>query len=251
MKQYHNLFSKDFIEDALKDAPGGVHIVLEGTTRDEVSLVAIGYQYSRKIVLHFILTENAGDSGPGDPYEMKYMDTYGNICTWYVDRPEVISKFSASSNVIDTHNQLRQDLLQLEKKWLTKNPFFLLATTLTGINVTDTYLLANYHKVINPSNDPTLRQKISIPRFAGMLALQLINNSKRLGATSSRFHPEDDPNELVYLISIVEPSRSDVSDLSSPDFASSSEKNIARSLQDASGRTHYLVKYDITKDPLG
>jgi hypothetical protein len=118
VKQYHNLFPKDFIEDALKDAPGGVYIVLKGKTRDEVSLVAISYQYSRKTVLHFILTENAGQSGLGDPYAMKYMDTYGNICTWHVDHPEVFSKLFASSNVIDT------DLLQMEKKWLTKNPFF-------------------------------------------------------------------------------------------------------------------------------
>jgi hypothetical protein len=32
VKQYHSLFPKEFIENALKDAPGGVHIVLEGTT---------------------------------------------------------------------------------------------------------------------------------------------------------------------------------------------------------------------------
>ena len=115
MKQYHNLFPKDFIEAALKDAPGGVHIVLKGTTRDEVNLVAIGYCYSRKTILHFVLAENAGNTEPGDPYEMQYTDSYGNICTRYVDHPDVISRFFASSNVIDTHNQLRQDLLQLEK----------------------------------------------------------------------------------------------------------------------------------------
>ncbi len=74
MKQYHNLFPKDFIEEALKDAPGGVHIVLKGTTRDEVNLVAIGYCYSRKTILHFVLAENAGNTEPGDPYEMKYTD---------------------------------------------------------------------------------------------------------------------------------------------------------------------------------
>jgi hypothetical protein len=43
VKQYHSLFPKEFMENALKDAPGGIHI-LEGTTRDEVRLVAIGYQ---------------------------------------------------------------------------------------------------------------------------------------------------------------------------------------------------------------
>jgi len=247
VKQYHNLFPKDFIEDALKDAPGGVHIVLKGTTRDEVTLVAVGYRYSRKTILHFVMTENSGDTSPGDPYEMKYTDSYGNICTRFVDRPEAISKFFASSNVIDTHNQLRQDLLQLEKKWLTKNPFFRLATTLTGINVTDTYLLASYHKVINPSNDPALKQKVSIRRFSGMLALQLIRNANRLGSAHNRFQPEDEESRCVPLVSISEPSKSAVSDLSSP----TSDKTIIRSLQDANGKTHYLVKYDITKDPSG
>ena len=81
MKQYHNLFPKDFIEEALKDAPGDVHIVLKGTTRDEVNLVAIGYRYSHKTILHFVLTENAGKTEPGDPYKMKYADSDGNICT--------------------------------------------------------------------------------------------------------------------------------------------------------------------------
>jgi hypothetical protein len=33
------LFPKAFIEDALKDAPGGVHIALEGTTQSEVTLI--------------------------------------------------------------------------------------------------------------------------------------------------------------------------------------------------------------------
>jgi hypothetical protein len=124
VKQYHSLFPKDFIEEALKEAPGGVHIVLKATTRDEVNLVAVRYCYSCKTILHFVLTENAGDTSEGDPYEMKYLDSYGNICTHHVDRLEVISNFIASSNIIDTHNQLRQDLLQLEKKWFTKIHFF-------------------------------------------------------------------------------------------------------------------------------
>ena len=107
----------------MKDAPGGVHMVLKGTTRDEVTLVAIGYRYSRKTILHFVMTENAGDTFPDDPYEMKYTDSYDNIGTRFVDHPEAISKFFASSNVIDMHNQLRQDLLQLEKQGSQRIPF--------------------------------------------------------------------------------------------------------------------------------
>jgi hypothetical protein len=46
VKQYHVLCPKDFIEEALKDAPGGVAIFLEGTAPNEVPLITIGYRYS-------------------------------------------------------------------------------------------------------------------------------------------------------------------------------------------------------------
>jgi hypothetical protein len=97
---------KQFIEKALKDAPGGVHNILEGTTKDEVTLVALGYRYSQKTTLFFVLTKNAGTSQLGELYHMKYTDSFGNVCTHFVDRPQVISNFFASSNTIDTHNQL-------------------------------------------------------------------------------------------------------------------------------------------------
>jgi hypothetical protein len=78
--------------------------VLEGTTKDEVKLVAIGYRYSRKTILHFILTKNSGKTEAGTPYEMKYTDTYGNVCVRGVERLDVIYKFFQTSNIIDTHN---------------------------------------------------------------------------------------------------------------------------------------------------
>jgi len=93
VKQYHACFPKDFIEEALKEAPGGVHILLEGTTQNEVPLVVLEYRYSRKTVLHFVLTRNGCSSKPGTPYRMKYTDSFGNICTYYVDRPQVVSIF--------------------------------------------------------------------------------------------------------------------------------------------------------------
>jgi hypothetical protein len=149
IKQYHSNFPKEFIKEALKDAPGGVHILLEGKTESKVPLLALGYRYSRKTVLHFVPIKNAGSTKPGTPYQMRYTDSFGNICTRYVDRPQVVSNFFAGSNVIDTHNQLRQDSLKLEKKWITQNPWFRLATTLIGITVTDSALCRNF----GPSTD--------------------------------------------------------------------------------------------------
>ena len=239
VKQYHSLFPKAFIEETLKDAPGGVHIALEGKPQCEVTLIAVGYRYSRKTVLFFLLTKNAGSLSEGKPYEMKYTDSYGNVCTRFVDRPDVISKFFATSNIIDTHNQLRQDLLQLEKKWLTKNPFFRLTTTLLGINVTDTFLLANHHRIINHTSGTSSEKNITIQRFAGLIAFQLLQNAKHLGRPRQRFLPEE----------IQAPQKTVVSDLSLP--SSFLNKPAVRSLTDANGKTHYLVKFDVTKDPSG
>jgi hypothetical protein len=251
VKQYHSLFPKEFIETALKDAPGGVHILLEGTTNDEVPLVALGYRYSRNTILFFVLTKNGGSSKLGDPYHMKYTDTYGNICTRYVDRPQVISNFFAGSNVIDTHNQLRQDSLKLEKKWVTQNPWFRLATTLVGINVTDAYLLCNYHQVLNCSkrSDDDQEKKITIQRFARILANQLIQLANKQGSgKGDRFLPED---EEGFAVSVTEP----LTDMSSPTLTSSlaitAGKNVIRNGCDANGLTHFLVKYKVTQDPSG
>ena len=81
IKQYHASLPKEYIEAALKVAPGGIHILLEGMTQNEVPLLALGYRYNRKTMLHLILTDNSGSSKPGTPYQMKYTDSFGNICT--------------------------------------------------------------------------------------------------------------------------------------------------------------------------
>jgi hypothetical protein len=83
-------------------------------------------------------------------------------------------------------------------------------------------------------------KKIGIQRFAGMLSYQLLKNSKILASsTTSRIMPEE----------LQLPEKTIVSELSSlSDF---SDKPVIRALQDAMGKTHYLVKYDVTRDPSG
>jgi len=138
-----------FIEESLKDAPGGIHIALSGKHKSTgANLIAVGYRYSRKI-LYFIATEDAACLTEGDPYQMKYADVSGNVQIRNVDRPEMISNFFSHSNIIDNHNYLRQALLALEKKWVKQKAYFRIATTVIGINVVDTYLLMRHHKIID------------------------------------------------------------------------------------------------------
>jgi hypothetical protein len=76
------------------------------STYQGVRLIAVGYKYNKKRVLHFIMTENVGSTGPGNPYEMKFADQHGNVCIREVSQPEVISEFFDDCNCVDVHNQL-------------------------------------------------------------------------------------------------------------------------------------------------
>lgn len=71
----------------------------------------------------------------------------------------------------------------MEKTWLTQDPYFHLATTLIGINVVDTWKLADYHKLLNA---PGTKEdaKMSIKRFAGILCHQLVTNTSAFTLTS-------------------------------------------------------------------
>ena len=71
VKQNSALYPKSFIEEAFKEAPGGVHIVLKGSAPNGVPLVAVGHHYSRKTTLFFVATENSGNTVNGDSYFMK------------------------------------------------------------------------------------------------------------------------------------------------------------------------------------
>jgi hypothetical protein len=148
VKTGHRLFPKKFIEDSLKDAPGGVWIVLQSTYQG-VPLVAIGDCYSTRTTLHLVATKNDGSTSKGNPYHMKYTNDWGNVHICGVDRPDLISKFFEFSNIIDKHNQAHQAELALKKQWLMQNPYFCLHTSLIGPNVVDCYKLADHHKIIN------------------------------------------------------------------------------------------------------
>jgi len=91
------------------------------------------------------MTSNAGSTEPGQPYEMKFTDPFGNVKTRLVDRPAVLSEFFLDSTPIDCHNQSRQHDLALKKCWHTQDAYCWLITTLIGITATDCWKLAEFH----------------------------------------------------------------------------------------------------------
>ena len=72
VKQNTGFYPKAFIEEHLKNAPGGVKIVLSALAPNEQRLIAVGYRYSSKKTLFFVVTSKAGSTKAGVPYQMKY-----------------------------------------------------------------------------------------------------------------------------------------------------------------------------------
>ena len=73
-----------------------------------------------KNVLVFLFNKGAGSTAPGEPYEARFPDAFGNVCIRHVKRPIVVSRFFKFSNQVDLHNQARQFDLSLEKNGLPK-----------------------------------------------------------------------------------------------------------------------------------
>ena len=46
---------------------------------DDVSLIAIGYKYNKRHMLHFVKSENTGDTTEGVPYQMNSQINLGTF----------------------------------------------------------------------------------------------------------------------------------------------------------------------------
>ena len=156
----------------MKDWPGGSHLVLESCI-EEQGLLAIGYKYNRKKVLFFIATKGSGNFEDGIPYQQRYPDKYGNLRTRAVPRPKIISDYFQESNNIDSHNQLRQAELKLEKRVLTNDCWLRIWTTLVGMTITDALRSLKFIGKKTRSNNAYM----SINKFANRLAYECLHNN--------------------------------------------------------------------------
>ena len=77
VKTAYSRSPKKFLEEMMKDFPGGTWITMEGKPeKEEVESVCVGYKYNNKKVLTFVMTKGAGLTRPGEPYQARYPDKY-------------------------------------------------------------------------------------------------------------------------------------------------------------------------------
>ena len=163
IKNAHKQYPRKYLETTMKEWPSGTHLVLETQVEGE-TIYAIGYKYNMRKVLLFIATEEAGNTMPGTPYEAKWLDDNGRMCSRQIPRPHLISEYYKNSNQIDKHNHARQGVLALEKNVVTQCGYFRLFTTYLGITVTDAWKLYRHGL-----GDKHPNKDVSILEFANIL----------------------------------------------------------------------------------
>ncbi len=176
VKTAHAGFPKDYLEDTMKNFPGGFHMVLKAPVDNDEpegeQMYAIGYKYSSRKVLCFIASENTGTTLPGKGYEARWTDRHQNTHCRKIDRPRVVSTYFERSNCIDIHNQVRQAELALEKCWVTKCGYFRIITTLFGITVTDCWKAYRFHL-----SNKSRHKSIPMKHFVSMLTKDMLTNT--------------------------------------------------------------------------
>jgi hypothetical protein len=139
VKNNNHLFPMAALNAVLKTRfdlrPAG-HWVVFKTLFGDMQVLCLAYAWSQQGVSYFV-----SSCGKTSPHELKYIsnseDDFGNIYQKEINRPEVAHFLYEYLPLIDEHNKQRQNILNLERCWLTKDPWFCLLTTIVGMYVVD------------------------------------------------------------------------------------------------------------------
>jgi hypothetical protein len=119
IKTAHALFPKDYTQHVLGPLPtSSSRIVLRSNAEGEKNIYDVGYKRNRKNVLFLMSTAGVAKLQNREPYMRRWADENGNICTCFVPRHFVVSRYFKDSPKVDNHNHARQHDLAFEELWL-------------------------------------------------------------------------------------------------------------------------------------
>jgi hypothetical protein len=138
------------------------------TTIAGVPLIARAYGWSQRGVSYFIST-----CGSTKPCPKKYIshfeDDWGNPGSKEIDRPQLAHFLNEYLPLIDEHNKQRQSILALKKCWPTKDPWFRLLCTITGMAVVDFYQCFRYEMIMIQGRDQETVDEVGIYKFTDLI----------------------------------------------------------------------------------
>ena len=121
--------------------------------------------------------------------------------TKFYDRPAVIHKYFSNIGHVDHHNMARQGILRLEKKWLTKCPYYRFWCSILGMCLIDGWLGYKFAIEGGPNKDKVVKSRrhkhygISVKEFCELVATAIL---QRYGSGSipstAAIHQEGDEN---------------------------------------------------------
>jgi len=107
---------------------------------DGIKIIAMSYAWSMKGVSFFV--SSCGNTYPSNvTYKSQFEDEFGSVGFKELPRPKLAEFLYEYLPLIDEHNKQRQNILNLEGCWPTRNCWFRLVVTTLGMCVTDMYRL--------------------------------------------------------------------------------------------------------------
>ena len=178
LKVLHKLLQVRF-----KTRPAG-HWVTMHTTISDVPILILAYAWSQRGVSYMVST--CGSTAPHqDKYLSHFEDDFGNVTAKEINRPCVSNFLYEYLPLIDEHNKQRQNLLNLERNWATKDCWFRLLTTMVGMSVVDMHRW--YRNLMSKRNIPCVQEQcqdevnyeIMVRKFSDMICANLQDTSRR------------------------------------------------------------------------
>jgi hypothetical protein len=237
-----------------QDRPAGHWVVFHGVISG-VKVMAIAYAWSQRGVSYKIST-----CGSTETHHIKYRSTFeddfGNIDYREINRPKVSHFLYDYLPLIDEHNKQRQNLLNLERCWCTKDCWFPLLTTLLGMCVVDMHRWHRNKRHVDLDGTPTNRGEndsdndLQIRKFSDLLCGPLEKNARKQKAQRANPNPlaaRRKENESDMLLSRIhkndtctrEPTARQVSKGRKTGTAMAANCFICRKYLDVEGRTVY------------
>ena len=175
-----------------KSRPAG-HWVTMKTTISDVPIYIIAYAWSQRGVSYVVST--CGSTAPHqDKYLSHFEDDFGNVTAKEINRPSICNFLYEYLPLIDEHNKQRQNILNLERNWATKDCWFRLLTTMVGMSIVDMHRW--YRNLMSKRSVPSAKDKcedtinyeIMVRKFSDMICANLQDTSRRqLGIRQGRY----------------------------------------------------------------
>ena len=165
--------------------PAG-HWVVMKTEISGIKILVLAYAWSQRGVSYMISTCGS-TSVHADKYLSHFEDDFGNVTSKEINRPKVSHFLYEYLPLIDEHNKQRQNILNLERNWCTKDCWFRLLTTIVGMSVVDMHRWyrnmmnrtpsTNIHKHID--RDPEPNYELMVRKFSDMLCKDLEDRMRK------------------------------------------------------------------------